>query len=162
MCFLSTSSKYLEYIVSAEGLCPAASKVKAIKEAPKSGSLSELKSFLGLVNYYAKFFPDSATILAPLYKLLRNTEPRKWDKEQQVAFEKIKEMLTALTLLVHFDENKPIILSCNASPYGVGAVLSHVMDDQSDKPIAYASRSLSTIEQKYLQLDRRLFQFCLA
>ena len=146
--------EYLGHIISAEGLCPAASKVKAIKEAPKPSSLSELKSFLGLVKYYAKFLPDSATILAPLYKLLRNSEPWRWDKEQQVAFEKIKEMLIAPNLLVHFDENKPLMLSCDASPYGVGAVLSHLMDNQSDKPIAYASRSLSTVERKYSQLDK--------
>ena len=82
--------EYLGHMISAEGLCPAASKVKAIKEAPKPSSLSKLKSFLGLVNYYAKFLPDSATILAPLYKLLRNSEPWRWDKEQQVAFEKSK------------------------------------------------------------------------
>ena len=138
--------EYLGHIISAEGLCPAVSKVKAIKEAPKPSSLSKLKSFLGLVNYYAKFLPDSATILVPLYKLLRNSEPWRWDKEQQVAFEKIKEMLIAPNLLVHFDENKPLMLSCDASPYGVGAVLSHLMDSQSDKPIAYVSRSLSTVE----------------
>ena len=69
-----------------------------------------------------------------------------WDIEQQLAFEKIQEMLTAPTLLVHFDESKPIMLSCDASPYGVRAVLSHVIDDQSDKPIAYALLSLSTVE----------------
>ena len=63
-------------------------------------------------------------------------------------------MLTAPTLLVHFGENKPIMLSCDASPYGMGTVLSHVMDDQSDKPIAYTSRSLSTVERKYLQMDK--------
>ena len=67
--------EYLGHIISAEGLCPATSKVKAIEAAPKPSSLSKLKSFLGLINYYAKFLPDSATILAPLYKLLRNSEP---------------------------------------------------------------------------------------
>ena len=67
--------EYLGHIISEEGLCIAASKIKAIKEAPKSSSLSKFKSFLGLVNYYAKFLPESATIFAPLSKLLRNPEP---------------------------------------------------------------------------------------
>ena len=114
--------EYLGHIISEEGLCPSASKVKAIKEAPKPSSMSELKSFLGLVNYYAKFLPNSATVLAPLYKLLKHTESWQWNKEQQVSFEKIKEMLTAPTLLVHFDESKPLMLSCDASPYGIGVV----------------------------------------
>ena len=128
--------------------------MKAITEAPQPSSLSELKSFLGLVNYYAKFLPDSATVLAPLYKLLKHSESWQWNSEQQLSFKKIKEMLTALTLLVHFDESKPMMLACDASLYGVGAVLSHVIDNHSDKPIAYASRSLSTAERKYSQLDK--------
>ena len=63
-------------------------------------------------------------------------------------------MLTAPNLLVHFDESKPLMLSCDASPYGVGAVLSHIYADQLDKPIAYASRSLKTVKCKYSQLDK--------
>ena len=97
---------------------------------------------------------NAAPILAPLYKLLKNSESWQWNNEQQVAFEKIKEMLTAPNLLVYFDESKPLMLSCDASPYGVGAVLSHVYADQLDKPIAYASRSLNTVEWKYSQLDK--------
>ena len=146
--------EYLGHVISEEGLRPSSSKIKAITNAPEPSSLSELKSFLGLVNYYAKFLPNSATTLAPLYKLLKHSEPWQWNTEQQVSFENIKTMLTAPTLLVHFDEKAPIMLSCDASPYGVGAVLSHVMEDQSDKPIAYASRSLSTAERKYSQLDK--------
>ena len=146
--------EYLGHVISEEGLRPAASKVRAIKEAPEPSSLTELKSFLGLVNYYSKFLLNAASILAPLYKLLKNSESWQWNNKQQIAFEKIKEMLTAPNLLVHFDESKSLMLSCDASPYGVGAVLSHVYADQLDKPIAYASRSLNTVERKYSQLDK--------
>ena len=138
--------EYLGHIISEEGLRPSVSKVKSIKEAPKPSSVSELKSFLGLINYYGKFLPNSTTTLASLYKLLRNSESWQWHKEQQVAFEKIKEMLTAPNLLAHFDKSKPLMLSCDTSPYSVEVVLSHVMDNQSDKPIAYASCSLNTAE----------------
>ena len=85
----------VEYVrhISAEGLYPEASKVKAIKEASKPLSLykPKLKSFLGLVSYYAQFLPDSANIPAPLYKLLRNSKPWQWDKEQQVALRKLEQ-----------------------------------------------------------------------
>ena len=85
----------LQYVghISAEGLYNEAGKVKAIKEASKPLSLykPKLKSFLGLVNYYARFSPDLATILAPLYKLLRNSKPWQWDKEQQVALRKLEQ-----------------------------------------------------------------------
>ena len=146
--------EYLGHVISEEGLSPSAGKVRAIKEAPEPSSISELKSFLGLVNYYYKVLPNAATTLAPLYKLLRNSESWQWKNEQQVAFEKIKEMLTASNLLVHIDESKPLMLSCDTSPYGFGAVLSHVYADQLDKPIAYASHSLNTVERKYSQLAK--------
>ena len=63
-------------------------------------------------------------------------------------------MLTTSSLLTHFDPNKLVLLSCDASPYGVGAVLSHRMRDGSEQPITYASRTLSMAEKKYAQLDK--------
>ena len=67
--------EYLGYIISADGLKPSQSKVKAMEEAPIPTNVSELKSFLGLVNYYSKFLPNLATSLVPLYRLLsKNTK----------------------------------------------------------------------------------------
>jgi len=57
-----------------------------------------------------------------------------WDKPQQEAFSTAKEMLQRDSLLVYFDPVRKLVLACDASPYGVGAILSHVMDDQSDIP----------------------------
>ena len=93
---------------------------------------------------YQLLFLNAATTVDPPYKLLRNSESWQWNK-QQVAFEKIKETLTAPNLLVHFDESKPLMLLCDASSYGVGAVLSHVYADQLDKPIAYPEYSRAKI-----------------
>ena len=75
-------------------------------------------------------------------------------KIQQSAFEKVKALLQSSDLLVHYDPEKEIILAADASPLGVGAVLSHLMEDGSERPIAYASRSLSVTERKYSQLDK--------
>ena len=76
-------------------------------------------------------------MLAPLYKLLSSTQPWQWRKEQQEAFDRVKELLTAPNLLAHYDDKKPLVLACDASLYGVGAVLSHV-DDRLERTIAYA------------------------
>ena len=141
--------EYLGHSISVEGLRPSMTEVQAITEAPKPSKVSELKSFLGLVNYYAKFIPNLATTLAALYKLLGSTQSWQWKKEQQSAFERVKELLLAPNLLAHNDQTKPLVLACDASLYRLGAVLSHTTEDQTERPIAYASRSLHPAERKY-------------
>ena len=146
--------EYLSHKINREGLQPSDSKVAAIVEAPPPKNVSELKSFLGMVNYYGKFLPNLSTTLAPLYQLLRKETPWRWGDEEQQAFDKVKEFLQSPNLLVHFDGEKPIVLACDASPYGVGAVLSHRMEDGTDRPIAFASRTLAPVEKRYSHLDK--------
>ena len=65
-----------------------------------------------------------------------------------------KEVLSSEQVLVHFDPNKPIVLSVDASSYGIGAVLSHRMEDGSERPIEYASRTLNPAERNYAQIEK--------
>ncbi len=145
---------YLGHRISAEGLQPTTEKVDAVMKAPVPKSVSELKSYLGLINYYAKFLPQLSSTLAPLHKLLRKNEKWLWGAEQQEVFDMSKRLLVSAEVLVHFDPDKDLVLSCDASPYGVGAVLAHRMPDGSERPVAYASRSLAPAERNYSQLDK--------
>jgi hypothetical protein len=145
---------YLGHTITAEGLRPVEDKVRAIKEAPSPKNVTELRSFLGMVNYYGKFLQDLSKVLAPLYKLLHNDTKWQWCVEQEQAFKEVKELLHSAKLLVHYDPEKDIVLSCDASPYGVGAVLSHVMKNGSEKPVGFASRTLTAAEKGYSQLDK--------
>ncbi len=79
--------------------------------------------------------------------------PWHWREEQQRAFEAAKKQLTTDQVLVHYDQEKPIILACDA-PYGLGAVLSHQMEDGTEKPISFTSRSLAPAEKGYSQLEK--------
>eukprot|EP00731_Ephydatia_muelleri_P000397 Em0001g397a len=152
--FMLPSLEYLGYHISGEGISPTKEKRRAIVDAPVPEDISQLKSFLGLVNYYSKFLPCLADTLAPLYKLLTKHQPWSWGADQAAAFQKAKFQLTSDVLLVHFDPSKKIALSCDASPYGIGVVLSHLQEDGSDRPIAYASRSLAPAEKNYSQIEK--------
>ena len=77
-----------------------------------------------------------------------------WQPECQEAFESAKELLQSAKVLAHYDVNLPIKLACDASSYGIGAVLSHVMSGGEERPVAFASRTLSTSEKKYAQLEK--------
>ena len=152
--FLLPAVEYLGHKISVHGLQPTDFKVQAIKNAPAPTDVSQLKSFLGLVNYYCKFLPNLSNTLAPLYRKLQKNAKWIWGSEEQKAFQTAKESLTSDSVLVHFDPKRTVILACDASPYGIGAVLSHRMDDGTDQPIAFASRTLAAAEKKYSQIEK--------
>ena len=153
--FLKTEVVYLGLKIDAEGLHPVEEAVDAVKKAPVSQNVSELRSFLGMVQYYHPFLPDLAITLAPLHELLKKGVHWTWTKECQQAYEACRQGLTSDSLLVHYDGNRELRrLVCDASSYGIGAVISHVMDDGQERPIAYASRTLSSSERNYAQIKR--------
>ena len=152
--FLAPSVVYLGHQIDAEGLHPVAEKVEAVQEAPAPKNVSELKSYLGLLTYYSRFLPNLSSELAPLYKLLKHNEPWHWTSRQKKAFERSKELLLSSQLLVHFDPNLEIHLACDASSYGIGAVLTHKMPDGSEKPVGFVSRTLTDAEKKYSQIEK--------
>lgn len=116
--------------------------------------MTQLKAFLGLLNYYGKFVPNLSTLLAPLHRLLQKSSAWTWGPDQQKAFDCVKQILSSDRVLAHYDPSLPLILACDASPYGVGAVLSHRLTDGTEKPVAFASRSLGPAEKRYSQLDK--------
>ena len=93
-------------------------------------------------------------MLAPLYELLQKDVKWSWGAAQKKAFEEVKALLTSDSVLVHYDPDVELVLACDASPYGVGAVLSHRFPDGEQKPITFASRSLGVAEKKYSQLEK--------
>jgi len=152
--FLQPRIEYLGHMIDADGLHPIEDKVRAIKEAPQPTNVSELRSFLGIINYYHKFLPDLSGKLRPLYELLSKQSKWTWGSKQEQAFEKARNALQRDSLLIHFDPAKPMLLACDASPYGLGAVLSHVVSEGVERPVAYVSRTLTVAEKKYSQLEK--------
>ena len=152
--FLCDSVEYLGYRISSEGLHATEDKLKAILDAPKPRNVQQLRSFLGLVHYYSKFIPNLASLLAPLTNLLRKNIKWEWSDKCEEAMLAVKEKLVSADVLVHYDPCLPIKLATDASSYGLGAVISHVYPDNSERPIAFASRTLSTAERNYAQIEK--------
>ena len=115
--------------------------------------MKELQSYLGLLNFYRKFIPQASTLLEPLNLLLRKDQKWFWGQDQINAFQKSKEILTSDSVLVHFDPKYPIIVTADASPYGVGAILS-LKIGKDERPVCYVSKTLNPAEKNYCQLER--------
>ena len=152
--FFSDSVQYLVFKIDASGLHATDEKVQAVQTARAPTNVTELKSFLGLVKYYGQFIENLASLVQPLYDLQKRNTVWKWQAPQQQAFRALKSALSAPPVLVHYSPSRPLRLTCNASGTGIGAVLSHVMPEGQEQPIAYASRSLTTSERNYSQLER--------
>ncbi len=152
--FMEKEVMFLGHKVDETGLHPAPEKVLAIQNAPSPKNVTELKAYLGLLNYYNKFLSNLSTVLAPVHRLLRKDAKWNWGGEQEAAFAQSKKMIQSVQVLVHYDLQKDVILSCDASPYGLGAVLSHMMPDGSERPIGFMSQTLNQAERNYSQLDK--------
>ena len=148
-CFLCQRSvEFLGHIVSEEGLAMQPSKVKAISEWTACQDVSEVRAFMGLSGYYRRFIKDFSAIATPLYNLTRKESEFRWTTECQEAFDELKRRLVEEPILALPSDSGTYVLDTDASDFGLGAVLSQRQDDQ-EKVIAYASRTLGKPEQKY-------------
>ena len=139
---------YLGHIIDKEGIRPQANKVEAIQKMPR------LRSLLGMINYYDKFLPGLATKCACLNDLLHKDKKWHWTKNHTKVVKVVKETLSSADTLTHYNPKFPLTLACDASPVGVGAVISHVLPDKTEKPIAYASCKLTKAEANYAQIQK--------
>ena len=152
--FMQDTVEYLGHLIDANRKRPTPEKIAAIKRAPMPTNVQQLRSFLSLLSYYRKIFPNLAAILQPLNDLLRKDEKWSWSAACTESVNAAKELLTTSNLLTHYDPAKPIKMAADASQYGLGAVISHVFPNGEERPIAFASRSLSKSEKNYSQIDK--------
>ncbi|KAK3108827.1 hypothetical protein FSP39_016677 [Pinctada imbricata] len=132
-----------------EGISPDPAKVDAIHKATQPQNVQELRSFLGMTNYSARFIEHYATICEPLRRLTRKDIEWNWGPQQESAFNELKEKLSSETVIRYYNPRDEITIHVDASPVGLGAIMS-----QNEQTVAYASRSLSDVESRYSQTER--------
>ena len=152
--FLANSVEYLGHIIDHKGLHTSPQKVAAIQDAPAPSNQQQLRLLLGLLHYYGKFIPNLATLLHPMNRLLKSGSVWNWSPDCQQAFTQAKKLLSSAAVLAHYNPSLPLRLATDASAYGIGAVISHIFPDGSERPIAFASRTLSNSEKRYAQLEK--------
>ncbi|CAB4043873.1 Hypothetical predicted protein, partial [Paramuricea clavata] len=119
--------------IDANGLHKTQEKIKAVVNGPRHENVSQVRSFLGLVNYYNRFLPNAVSVLRPLHVLLQKSHKWKWTEQCEKAFKNAKHLITSDLIVTHYDTTLPVKIACDASPTGIGAVLSHVMADRSER-----------------------------
>ena len=141
--------EFFGMVFSADGMSPDPAKVEAIKQAEAPTSVSDVRSLLGMTNYVSHFIRDYADIVAPLHDLTHKGVEFKWEDVHQAALDRLRHSLTSDEVMAYFDPSKKSILLVDASPVGLGAVLT-----QGGKVISYASKALSSVERCYSQIER--------
>ena len=149
--FARTELEYLGYWITRNGIRPTSKKINAISNIAPPKTKKELRSFIGMVNYYRDMWIRRSHVLAPLAALTSKTTKWKWGPEEQEAFETMKRIISKETMLAYPDFDKQFVIHTDASHQQLGAVIS-----QENKPIAFYSRKLKPEQTRYTTTEREL------
>lgn len=153
----SEKVKYLGHIFEFNKITPDPDRLIAIEHMGRPKNKKDLQTFLGVVNYLRPFINNLSEITAPLRELLKKNAIFLWTELCDKVVDDIKRAVMNSNILVPFDVTKDIIVQCDASQYGLGCCLI-----QDGKPISFASRSLSSSEQNYAQIEKEMLSIIFA
>ena len=155
--FMKNELDFLGLVVGKEGIRVNPKKVEVLKTWPKPKTLTEVRSFMGLLQFFRRFIKDFSKISAPLTNLTKKgVGIQKWDESCDEAFDTLKEAITSAPVLVPPDWKKPFRGHIDASESAVGGTLTQLDDDGNERAIAFFSKKLSQAEQNYTANDREL------
>ena len=131
-------------------------KVSAVKSWPTPTMLKKVRAFIGFANFYRRFIKDFSTMARPLHDLTKKDTPWQWNKEQQEAFDSIKQQFCMEPILKVYDPELPTRVEVDTSGFATGGILSQKHDDGLWHPIVYRSQSMSKEECNYEIYNREM------
>ena len=146
--FAAPSVTYLGHIIEKNTVRPLQDNLVSIRDFPRPTTRKHIRQFLGKINFYNKYIPNSAKKLSIFHDLLRKNVPFNWTEECERTFEEIKSYLISSPILAIFSPDLPINIYTDASGEGVGAILKQVQPDGEEKPVAYFSRKLNDAQKR--------------
>lgn len=155
--FMASEIDFLGLIVSQQGIHVDPERIRAVQEWPRPKTVSDLRSFVGLLQYFRRFIKDFSSIAAPLTDLTRkHSGMHLWDEQCTSAFKDLKSRLTSAPILVSPRWDKQFNCHVDASQYAVGGTLTQTDDDGQERVVAYYSKRLNDAEENYTSNDREL------
>ena len=166
---------YLGGTVTTDGVKCAGSAQAAVLAYTRPCNISQLRRFLGLINYYSRFIRGASQLVAPLTRLTTGAHAKisrrqrainltasastmaGWDDECEKSFKTLKARLVDPELLYHPDYSKPFILTTDASDIAAAAVLSQLGDDGFEHPVGYYGHVFDETECRYSATKREAF-----
>lgn len=153
---------YLGFLINEKGAKPDPAKVAPLKQIKSLKNVKEIRSFLGLVNFFSNNLPSLWQVAHPLQKLLKKDVPFEWGPEQQEALIYIIEALTQEPIMCHFPNfDLKFELYCDSALNGTGAILKQEHDGVS-VVISYYSKSYPPNVKKYSAMELELWGILLA
>ena len=147
--FKTAELDFLGHVVTNKGLKPDEKKVAAILQMPNPKDAEAVRRLQGVITYLAKFLHQLSSVMEPIRRLTRQDYEWGWAQEQETSMAELKKLVTSVPLLAYYDPSKELVIQCDASSTGLGSTLM-----QEGKPLAYASRALSTTEGGYAQIEK--------
>jgi len=151
-----TTIEYLGQLLSSSGVTVPDGRRQGFRQLVPPITVKQLRSFLGLVNYFRDYIPQFSTISAPLYELTRKNVVFVWMDVHQEAFELLRKAVIEAPLLYHVDYNLPLILRTDASQYAVGGILVQPVDGV-ERLICCLSKTLSGTACRWSTRDQEAY-----
>ncbi|CAH8600933.1 unnamed protein product [Schistosoma curassoni] len=148
--------EFLGHTISPEGIKPIKKEVDTFKQYPVPSSLTQLRSFLGLINFYRRFIPGCAQLMQPLTDSLKG-KPKEFKlfSDAVEAIKQLKDKLAQATTIIYPKSLSPLPLMVDASDKAVSGTLNQLVKN-AWKPIAFLSKRLAPAETRYSTFGREL------